>query len=49
MDMEIYYFHTKGEFFENADNILKEKDTILVKASHGMEFPEIVEWLSKKE
>lgn len=49
MDMEIYYFHTKGEFFENADNILREKDTILVKASHGMEFPEIVEWLSKKE
>lgn len=47
--MEIYHYKTKSEFFENADNVLRKGDTILVKASHGMEFPEIVERLSKKE
>ena len=43
--MEIHYFDTKAEFLENKKNILKEHDTILVKASHGMEFSEIVEIL----
>ena len=47
--MEIHHYKTKAEFFENADSVLKEGDTILVKASHGMEFPEIVERLSGKE
>lgn len=45
---EIYHFETKKEFFDRADKILKEQDTILVKASHGMEFPEIVKYLSEK-
>ena len=47
--MEIHHYKTKAEFFENADSVLREGDTILVKASHGMEFPEIVERLSRKE
>ena len=47
--MEIHHYKTKAEFFENADSVLREGDTILVKASHGMEFPEIVERLSGKE
>ena len=47
--MEIHHYKTKAEFFEDAKNVLKEGDTILVKASHGMEFPEIVERLSRKE
>lgn len=47
--MEIYHYKTKAEFFANADSVLREGDTILVKASHGMEFPEIVERLSGKE
>ena len=47
--MEIHHYKTKAEFFENADSVLREGDTILVKASHGMAFPEIVERLSKKE
>ena len=47
--MEIHHYKTKAEFFENADSVLREGDTILVKASHGMEFPEIVERLSSKE
>lgn len=28
-------------------NVLNENDTILVKASHGMEFPEIVDRLTQ--
>lgn len=42
LSMEVRHFHTKGDFFKEAETILKEKDTVLVKASHGMEFPEIV-------
>lgn len=41
----VYYFETKSEFLANADKLLKKGDTILVKASHGMDFPEIVEKL----
>lgn len=46
-EMEIHYFKTKTEFLENADKLLKKNDTVLVKASHGMEFPEIVERLKE--
>ena len=48
-DMEIHHYHSKAEFFEHMDDILRERDTILVKASHGMEFPEIVERLTKEK
>lgn len=41
----VHHFGTKAEFLANADKLLKKGDTILVKASHGMEFPEIVERL----
>ena len=41
----VYHFNTKADFFNEADTLLKKGDTILVKASHGMEFPEIVEHL----
>ncbi|HCR82580.1 UDP-N-acetylmuramoyl-tripeptide--D-alanyl-D-alanine ligase [Muricomes intestini] len=47
-DMEIYHYETKAEFLEDADSLLKVHDIILVKASHGMEFPEIVEALRVK-
>ena len=30
-----------------AKELLREGDTVLVKASHGMEFPEIVEFLQQ--
>lgn len=46
--MKIYYFTTKNEFFGAMDHVLKHNDTILVKASHGMGFAEIVEVLEKK-
>ncbi|MEE1314944.1 MAG: UDP-N-acetylmuramoyl-tripeptide--D-alanyl-D-alanine ligase [Faecalimonas sp.] len=40
-----YHFATKADFFAVYENILQKGDTVLVKASHGMEFPEIVERL----
>lgn len=42
----IYYFQEKKDFFERAD-ILCKGDTILVKASHGMAFDEIVRVLEE--
>lgn len=46
-EMEIHHYASKADFFKEMDNVLKEKDTILVKASHGMEFPEIVNLLGR--
>lgn len=46
--MKILHFTAKEEFFENYKNILTENDTILIKASHGMEFAEIVNRLRKE-
>ena len=47
--MSVYHFPSKDAFFRKMDQILQTGDTILVKASHGMEFPEIVECLRKEE
>lgn len=41
----IYYFSGKQEFLDERQNILQKGDTILVKASHGMAFEEIVKVL----
>ena len=41
----VLHFERKADFLTQADSVLKKGDTILVKASHGMEFPEIVEKL----
>ena len=43
--MKVFHFDTKEDFYQNMGQILKENDTILVKASHGMEFPEIIDVL----
>ncbi|MBQ2922512.1 MAG: UDP-N-acetylmuramoyl-tripeptide--D-alanyl-D-alanine ligase [Tyzzerella sp.] len=43
----ILYFETKKDFLVQAGSILNKGDTILVKASHGMEFSEIVEKLQQ--
>lgn len=43
----VIHFDTKAEFFKHMTELLKKDDTILVKASHGMEFPEIVERLQQ--
>lgn len=39
------WFESKTDFLAQTKNILKERDNVLIKASHGMEFPEIVEAL----
>lgn len=49
LPMEIYHYRTKSDFFKDSDAVLNDGDTILVKASHGMEFPEIVDRLIEKE
>ena len=42
---EVHHYDAKEAFFNDMENVLKEHDTILVKASHGMGFAEIVERL----
>ena len=44
---EKYYFKTNEEAEKNLNNILKEDDTILIKASHSMKLEEIVTYLQK--
>lgn len=43
----VYYFQDKEQMLENLPRILKPEDTVLVKASHGMHFEEVVEFLQK--
>lgn len=41
-----YHFNTKDEFYRKQKELLKEGDTILVKASNGMKLNEVVEYLT---
>ena len=41
------HFDTKEALFKALPLLLTRGDSILVKASHFMEFPEIVEWLKE--
>ncbi len=45
---EIRYYKTREELLENLENLLQENDTVLVKASHGMGFGKVVEFLQEK-
>ncbi|MGL5346370.1 MAG: UDP-N-acetylmuramoyl-tripeptide--D-alanyl-D-alanine ligase [Peptostreptococcaceae bacterium] len=45
--VNIHHFKTREDAINEIDNILKEKDTILVKASRGMKLEKIVEYLNK--
>ena len=45
---KIYYFAKKKDFLEKWQEILTAGDTVLVKASHGMAFDEIVACLNKE-
>ena len=47
-NMKVFHFDTKEDFYQNMRQILKDNDTILIKASHFMEFPEIVKKLSEE-
>ncbi|MCI8320635.1 MAG: UDP-N-acetylmuramoyl-tripeptide--D-alanyl-D-alanine ligase [Dorea sp.] len=41
------WFETKDDFLSSMKDIIKEGDNILIKASHGMNFPELVDALTK--
>ena len=43
----IFLRYISSAFEKRYEELLKEGDTVLVKASHGMEFPEIVEFLQQ--
>ncbi|MCC3864514.1 UDP-N-acetylmuramoyl-tripeptide--D-alanyl-D-alanine ligase [Terrisporobacter petrolearius] len=43
----LYHFETKEEAIKKLDDIIKENDTILVKASRGMHLEKVVEHLNK--
>ena len=43
--VDVRYFTTRDELMESLPEILKEGDTILIKASHGMHFEEVVKTL----
>ena len=43
----VYHFATKADFFTAANKLFQKNDAVLVKASNGMKFPEIVEYLKK--
>ena len=46
-EAKVVHFRTKAEFLSVVEEWVRAGDTILVKASHGMEFPEIVERLKQ--
>ena len=43
----VKWFQTKQELMVTIQEIIKENDTILIKASHGMGFTEVVDLLKK--
>jgi len=44
---EALWFETKADFMKAMPQLIKNEDTVLVKASHGMQFSEIVEALKE--
>ena len=47
-EAEVYYFESRDEMLSELPGLLKKGDTILVKASHGMHFEKVVEFLQKE-
>ena len=45
----IRYFETKEDFYLHEDEVLRAGDAVLVKASHGMHFEELMEHLKNWE
>ena len=41
----IQYFESKEEFYKHENDVLRRGDAVLVKASHGMHFEELMEHL----
>lgn len=46
-ETEALWFATKEDFLAQAETLLLPGDNVLIKASHGMEFPEIIDALKK--
>ena len=46
-EMEIRHFADRNTLMEKLPELLQNGDTVLVKASHFMEFGKIVEWLEQ--
>lgn len=46
---ECLYFPDKEKFIAEASKVIKKDDSVLIKASHGMEFEKIVEHLTSDE
>lgn len=46
-DSQILYYENKQDLIKALPEILQEKDTVLVKASHGMHFEEVVSALTE--
>lgn len=47
-EKEFYYFENIEDLMSKLDDIIREDDTILVKASHGMEFVKVIRKLEKE-
>lgn len=43
----VYYFSSKEELLKEINKYLKKEDTILIKASHAMEFEKLTQYLKK--
>ena len=48
-DCEVYHFEKRDDMIERLLSYVKEGDNILIKASHFMDFPKVVEALIKEE
>lgn len=48
-DCKVYHFETRDEMIASLLSYVKEGDNILIKASHFMDFPKVVEALIKEE
>jgi len=46
-DCEVYYFENRDDMIEKLLSYVKAGDSILIKASHFMDFPKVVEALTK--
>lgn len=44
----LFYFSSKEELYEHWEEIVMPQDILLLKASHGMEFADIVQWLQTR-
>ena len=45
VDKKVYHYSELNDCINELNNIIKEEDSILVKASHGMNFSKIIEYL----